>query len=164
MNKYSLILAIGVFLVGCTSSTKESSNEEVVSHDSHSHEHDEHEDPRTKELMAIHDSIMPAMETIMELKKKIALNITQTDSLLAAKSTTALTSRKAAATKVQKQLELADEEMMNWMHQYDADTLDKMDATTATGYISIQKSKIETVRELMSKSIEEAKLFIEKSK
>lgn len=163
MNKYILILTISAFFTSCSTATKESTTDKVHSHDSHDHNHGDHGDPRTKELMAIHDSIMPAMETIMELKQKIALDITQTDSLLAKKTNPELKARKTAAVKLQKELEIADEEMMNWMHQYDADTLDKMDDTGAAAYIATQKSKIASVKELMAKSIHEAKLFLEKS-
>jgi hypothetical protein len=163
MNKYILILTISAFFTSCSTATKESTTDEVHFHDSHDHNHGDHGDPRTKELMAIHDSIMPAMETIMELKQKIALEIIRTDSLLASKPNPELKSRKTAAVKLQKELEIADEEMMHWMHQYDADTLDKMDDNGATAYIATQKSKIASVKELMAKSIREAKLFIEKS-
>lgn len=52
--------------------------------------------------------------------------------------------------------------MMNWMHQYKADTLDKLGEEQAKAYLADQKQKIEIVRGLMVKSINDARALIEK--
>lgn len=117
-------------------------------------------DERTIELMAIHDSIMPSMSTILNLKSKISEDIKTTDSLIAIKSSDLLKSRKALATSIKAKLEKADTEMMGWMHQYKADTLKSLDSTQAAAYIESQKLKIETVRDQMEESIKEAQSFI----
>jgi hypothetical protein len=168
MKKPILCLLISFVMVGCTTHKEDSTTQETSEQDSAAHQHEAHihggTDPRVKEVMAIHDSIMPAMGTIMELKQKIALDIKATDSLLAIKSGTSLKQRKTQGIFIQKQLEKADEEMMGWMHQYHADTLSKLDEKGTMIYLSDQKQKIEAVRELMNRSIADAQSFILKTK
>jgi hypothetical protein len=119
-------------------------------------------DPRVSELMAIHDSIMPAMGTIMNLKKKVSANLFITDSLIAVQSTEALKKQRTDAQDLQTRLDEADRAMMGWMHQYKGDTLKKLDSAQAEAYIADQKQKIVTVRELMENIIAEATLYVQK--
>jgi hypothetical protein len=119
-------------------------------------------DPRVSELMAIHDSIMPAMGTIMNLKKSVSADLLMTDSLIAIKPTDAVKNQKTIAQDIQARLDEADRAMMDWMHQYKGDTLKKLDSAQAEAYIAEQKQKIVIVKELMLKSIEDAKLYISK--
>ena len=49
------------------------------------------------------------------------------------------------------------------MHQYKADTLEKLGDSEATAYIADQKLKIETVRNQMNKSIADARAFLDKN-
>ena len=135
---------------------------EMHEHDANSQDHHISDD-RTKELMAIHDSIMPATETIMKLKSQISAEINKADSLLALKPDKALKTRKAKALEINALLKLADDEMMDWMHQYRADSLEKLDDEQATVYITDQKQKIDAVRNLMKRSIRDAELFIQKN-
>lgn len=156
------ILAL-LILAGCNSENKDSSHSDTTK----THEHSGHGshvagDPRVAEVMAIHDSIMPQMSAIMDLKQKITASLKTTDSLLTVKSTDVLKKRKEEAFALHIQLENADKEMMNWMHQYQADTLEKLGDEKATEYIADQKQKIVTVREKMNKSIREARAFIDK--
>lgn len=151
----NLLSAIGiaVLLSACSSEQKQ---------ESHDHGSDGG-DPRTKELLAVHDSIMPAMSTIMDLKAKISNDIKTTDSLLAVKSDAALKTRRTEAQSLLKSLEEADKSMMDWMHQYKHDTISKLDDAAATAYIADQKGRIDAVRDQMKKSIETAKAYTEKS-
>ena len=152
-------------LAGCNSQQKEASENDSTTQNTHAHAgHNSHEmgDPRVKGVMAIHDSIMPYMSAIVDLKQKITSDLKTTDRLLAVKTTDALKRRKEEAFAMHIQLDKADKEMMNWMHQYKADTLEKLGEEQATVYIADQKQKIESVRDLMKKSITEAKAFIEK--
>ena len=153
------ILAL-FFLAECNSEKQQSTDNET---DHHGHDHGTHGgDPRVAEVMAIHDSIMPSVSKIMDLKQKIIIDLKTTDSLLALKSTGDLKKRKEEAFTLHLQLEKADKEMMNWMHQYKADTLTKLDEKAARTYIEDQKMKIEVVRNLMTKSIKEAQIFTKK--
>jgi len=102
------------------------------------------------------------MGKLMSLKREVSDDIKITDSLMAVKSSDVLKKRKKEALNLNTQLEKADHEMMNWMHQYKADTLAKLNKEQADVYIADQKQKIETVRNLMQKSISDAQLFIQK--
>jgi hypothetical protein len=150
-------------LASCNSEKGQTSDADTATAHTHA-EHDAHHggDPRITEVMAIHDSIMPAMSALMDLKQKISNALKTTDSLLAVKSSAVLQERKEKAFALHTQLDKADKEMMNWMHQYKADTLAKLDEEQAKAYIADQKLKIETVRDRMSKSISDARAFIEK--
>lgn len=159
------ILALLV-LAGCNSENKNSSHTDTTTtHDHSGHDHGSHvaSDPRVAEVMSIHDSIMPQMSAIMDLKQKITANLKTTDSLLAVKSTDALKKRKEEALALYIKLDKADKEMMNWMHQYKADTLEKLGKEEATAYIADQKQKIEAVRNQMNKSITDARAFLDKN-
>ena len=158
MKKYFLAAFSALFLLGCNASKEKENTEES---ENHTHIHDEHKpNELTKGIMATHDSIMPAMGTLMDLKEKISVEMKNTDSLITVKSSDLLKKRKEKALFLHAQLEKADKEMMNWMHQYKADTLDKLDKEQATAYIADQKQKIEAVRDLTRKSISDAEIFI----
>lgn len=158
MKSQILVTLTILCLLACN--TKKEESNKMKSHDAHSQGHGITDD-RTKELMAIHDSIMPAMGKLMDLKKKISNEIKYTDSLTAIKKSKILTDRKEKALQIQTQLEKADEEMMHWMHQYKADSLDKLDEEKAAVYVADQKQKIISVKNLMQKSIGDAQFFIQ---
>jgi hypothetical protein len=110
-------------------------------HDHHHHDHHEHnataqaESPLYKEVMAIHDAVMPEMTTIHNLKK--ALKAAQDDS-----------NTKIVLDHI-KLLNDADEAMMTWM----ADFKTPEDTTAAKAYLTEEKVKIQAVSDLMAKSI-----------
>lgn len=149
-----------IILAGCNSEKQQSTD---IATDHHGHDHGAHGgDPRIAEVMAIHDSIMPSVSKIMDLKQQITADLKTTDSLLALKPTGDLKKRKEDAFALHIQLDKADQGMMNWMHQYKADTLTKLDEQAATAYIADQKTKIEAVKDQMVKSIHDAQVFTEK--
>lgn len=157
MKKYLLIALTICSLYACT---KSSEKEEK------GHEHHKSDDPlndQTKEMLAIHDSIMPGMDKLMNLKKQLKSAIKTTDSLLVLKPGKTLESHKNEAVQLTFQLDSADHAMMGWMHGFKLDTLKKLDKTQAEAYIAGQKKKIESVRDLMNKSIADANKFIEKT-
>ena len=117
-------------------------------------------DPRIAELMAIHDSIMPQMSTIMDLKLKLKNKIAKLDTLNSSKPADGLKAKKKQALAMLTKLEVADNSMMNWMHQYKADTLINLDPEKKTAYLTEQKQKIEIVRDQMKKSISDARELI----
>jgi hypothetical protein len=161
----SNVLAL-FMLAGCNSENKNSTHTDTTNtHDHSVHDHGSHAtgDPQVAEVMAIHDSIMPQMSVIMDLKQKITASLKTTDSLLAVKSTDVLKKQKEAAFALHIQLDKADREMMTWMHQYKADTLEKLGEEDANAYVADQKQKIEVVRNQMNKSIADARAFIDKN-
>jgi hypothetical protein len=119
---------------------------------------------QTTQLLAIHDSIMPHMDKLMDLKKQLKEDVKRTDSLLLLQSGSGLKSHKAEAMLLVSQLDSAGHAMMGWMHGFKMDTLKKLNEAEAGTYIAGQKKDIEAVRNLMNKSIADANRFIEKSK
>lgn len=153
MKKQIIILLFTASLTACNHNENSST---TTDHADHSH----HMDDRTTQMMAIHDSLMPAMGKLMELKKQIDTDMKQTDSLLAIKPDVTLKERRKHALDLNLQLENADQQMMDWMHQYKGDTLQKLDHQAATQYISDQTRKIMQVREVMIKSMSDAQYFL----
>lgn len=110
-------------------------------HDHHHHDQHAHntsvdaESPLYKEVMAIHDAVMPEMTTIHNLKK--ALKAAKDDS-----------NNEIVLDHI-KMLDDADEAMMTWM----ADFKTPEDTTAAKVYLNAEKVKIQAVSDLMAKSI-----------
>lgn len=166
MKKYLIILTVAVLLNACNNPSSDK-KEEHADHGVHAHKeagHADHQDPRTKELMAIHDSIMPRMGTVMDLKQQLKLHVKTLDSLYLIKSDPVLKSQKARALALANQLESADQSMMGWMHQYKADTLQKLGEKQAADYIAAQKVKIVSVRDQTLAGIAGAEDFLRKNK
>lgn len=95
-------------------------------------------------VMAQHDSSMKLMGDIVRLKK--------------------LVNEKAAGNAAGKvltdSLTTADDAMMDWMHQYNGDTLGKLDQTKALDYLNGQKKSIDQVQMRMKKSIADASQYV----
>jgi len=155
--KISVLSILTIFCMLSCNVKKEDSGE------MNGHMHEAHGDERTKALMAIHDSIMPAMETLMSLENQLSQKMKVTDSLLTIKPAATLKDRKNGIANLHSQLEKADKEMMNWMHQYKADSAAKLDHEKADAYVANQTAKIISVRDLMKKSISDAQLFLQKN-
>lgn len=158
MKKYLLAALTITFLYGCNN-TSEKQNDHHAHHDAEFPLSDQ-----TQEMLAIHDSIMPDMDKIMDYKKQIGQDIKKTDSLMAIKSTDILKARKEEAQKLHAELDSADKAMMSWMHGFKFDTLKALDQPKADAYIADQKMKIENVKVLMTKSLTDASQFINKIK
>ncbi len=95
-------------------------------------------------VMAQHDSSMNLMGTIAKLKKQVGEKAAG-----------------AAAGKVLiDSLTVADDAMMDWMQQYNGDTLGKLDQTKALDYLNGQKKSIDQVQLRMKKSIAEASQYV----
>ena len=159
MQKYLLAACAAIVLLSCSGKKEEQKTEE---HAHHGHEETAPGNEQTKAMMAIHDSIMPAMGTVMNLKSRLSAELKSADSLLAIKATDAVKKRKAEALTLHEELEEADKDMMDWMHHYHVDSLAQMDEKNASAYIAEQKKKIEIVRDKMKKSIADAQQFFEK--
>jgi hypothetical protein len=95
-------------------------------------------------VMAQHDSSMNLMGDIAKLKKQVGQKAAG-----------------AAAGKVLiDSLTVADDAMMDWMQQYNGDTLGKLDQTKALNYLNSQKKSIDQVQLRMKKSIAEASQYV----
>ncbi len=147
-----------VSLSFCACSSKPSEEESGSDKQTHA-DHHGHGVPGAEELMAIHDSIMPRMGELMELSEAVRARIDRLDSLKRDNHTSEI----AAARGLVKELDLAGESMMSWMHQYKADTLDKIGATEAKEYLSKQKKSILDVKNSMETSISNARDFLKRT-
>lgn len=102
-------------------------------------------DPLYKEVMVIHDEVMPKMSEIHKLKK----NIKKSD---------------AAATPVAmdliKALDEADEGMMSWMHKFKPPS----DETERSNYLKNELTKVKKVADDINNSIANAKKYLNENK
>lgn len=114
------------------------------------------------EVMQIHDEVMPQMDDIMTLRSKLSKKIMRMDSLqnegVAGNN---LAEERMKATEINQKLNDCDKLMMDWMHAYRGDSAKKLKAADAIIYFENQKSKIIEVKEITSRTIQEAKSFLD---
>ncbi|GAB4032735.1 hypothetical protein [Spirosoma jeollabukense] len=103
-----------------------------------------------KQVLATHDSVMTQMSELMRLKKVVSAQLEKVKDDAARKQ----------GLVVHEQLEGADQLMMDWMHEYNGDTLKKLDQAHGLVYLKDQQTKVNTVREAMRKSLADAKRYI----
>jgi hypothetical protein len=101
------------------------------------------------EVMAIHDEVMPKMDEIMSLKSSL-------DSAIK------VSPDSAKAKQLYSALDVADNQMMDWMENYDSESVKGKSEEEISKYFADQKTKITEVKVLTDKSIEEAKGFLGK--
>lgn len=107
-----------------------------------------------QEVMGIHDKIMPRIGTLMHLKKQLNKKAAQLD------TTRETDKRQAAALQLAiKDLEQADEAMMQWMRTYEDPDLAEGQAK-ALEYLALKKKEILTVKEQMESSETAAKSLL----
>ena len=101
------------------------------------------------EVMAVHDEVMPKMDDIMSLKSSL-------DSAIK------VSPDSAKAKKLYSALDVADNQMMDWMENYDSESVKGKSEEQISKYFADQKTRITEVKVLTVKSIEEAKIFLRK--
>lgn len=99
------------------------------------------------EVMAVHDEVMPKMDDIMSLKSSLDSAIKVSPDSVKAK-------------KLYSALDVADNQMMDWMENYDSESVKGKSEEEISKYFADQKTKITEVKVLTDKSIEEAKGFL----
>lgn len=115
-----------------------------------------------KEVFVIHDEIMPKMGQLMEYKAALSKEIVTVDSLLKIKTIDSLQKRKDDALALSISLEEADKGMMDWMHDYNGDSLKTLSSEEALKAMNAEKTKISTVRDKMLESMSKATQFLKK--
>jgi hypothetical protein len=96
-------------------------------------------------VLGLHDVLMPKTEQIVSLK-------TQLDSL----------STGADSTHVRKlinSLDKADKSMMDWMHQFSIDSLEKMDVSTKVIYLKNQYTQLTDLQKLTDSTLNAAQKY-----
>jgi hypothetical protein len=115
-----------------------------------------------KEVFVIHDEVMPKMGQLMDLKTGLSKEIATIDSLTKISANDSLQKRKEEALALSLALTEADEGMMDWMHNYNGDSLKALSDTEALNAMSAEKTKISAVREKMIAGIKKAEEFLKK--
>jgi hypothetical protein len=112
-----------------------------------------------KEVMDVHDEIMPKMDELMTLKTEAKLKIRNLDSL--SKSDTTLLAQKLPYDSLLISLDEADKAMMDWMHGFDTEMTGK-DENQKLEYLKGEKIKIDWVKNKMTESISKGKNLLKK--
>ncbi len=114
-----------------------------------------------KDVMMIHDAVMPKMGELVALESILQKQIAHHDSLLKiTPNDSALKYLLEQSISLSSQLKQADDAMMDWMHRYRGDSLRKLPPPQAIQALTQEKIKIEQVSDDMLKSIEEAQNFL----
>ncbi|NBB20861.1 hypothetical protein GVN20_15945 [Runella sp. CRIBMP] len=114
-----------------------------------------------KEVMMIHDAVMPKMGELVALENTLRKHISQTDSLLKIKPNDSTLQQALEQYRfLASQLQEADRSMMEWMHDYNGDSLKKLPPSQAIQALTQEKIKIEQVSDDMLKSIEDTQNFL----
>ncbi|RDB03816.1 hypothetical protein [Runella aurantiaca] len=115
-----------------------------------------------KEVFVIHDEVMPKMGQLMELKTGLSKEISAIDSLVKINPNDSLQKRKEEALALSVALNEADQGMMNWMHDYNGDSLKALSGEEAIKAMNAEKTKISAVRDKMLESMAKAEQFLKK--
>ncbi|GAA4404446.1 hypothetical protein GCM10023187_21790 [Nibrella viscosa] len=117
-----------------------------------------------KEVFAIHDEVMPRIDSVMILRKQLTQRIDSLDkagsTAQAASATVRADDEKAQAMRLSQRLKEADSLMMDWMSRYNADTLKQLDQAQALRYLEQEKDKIANVKEKINSSINDARQYL----
>lgn len=117
------------------------------------------------EVFAIHDEVMPKISDILKLRKQLNLRISVLDSLKAGSSgSIALRTdeEREQASRLSRDLTVADSLMTSWMSGYNTDTLTKISTDEAMRYLTAQKEQITDVKSKVNTSIEQARQYLGK--
>lgn len=115
------------------------------------------------QVLTIHDEVMPQMDEIMTLKMKLSKKIVRLDSLQNEGITgNTLAEERMKASDLNQKLNESDKLMMNWMNEYKGDSAKKLQPEQAIQYFENEKKKIDEVKQVTIKSINDAKSFLDK--
>jgi hypothetical protein len=113
------------------------------------------------EVLTIHDEVMPKMDDIMRLQKRLNDKMGHLDSLQQeGVSSTTMAQVRVKATELKQQLSTADSLMMEWMYLYRGDSAKALPAGEALRYFNQQKEKLSQVKEQTNKSIQATEEFL----
>lgn len=117
------------------------------------------------QVFAVHDEVMPKIDDLMKLRKRLRQRITALDSLKSSGSAAATLRTdedKEEARRLVQDLTVADSLMMGWMSHYNGDTLAKLPPDDALRYLSEQKDQITDVKSKITTSLEKTRQFLGK--
>jgi hypothetical protein len=96
-------------------------------------------------VLGLHDDLMGKTEQIVSLKSKLDSLSTEADSVQVKQLISAL--------------EKADNSMMNWMHQFSIDSLDKMEVGAKMIYLQKQYEKLTGLQKLTDSTLHAAQTY-----
>lgn len=112
-------------------------------------------------VMAVHDEVMPQVETMMKLKKQVNAQIAKLDSLEATPTERVRADEEQTQGRlIVRHLTEADSLMFGWMNGYNGDTLKKLPEDDALRYLDGQQKKVDDVKAKIKQSIEQAKTYL----
>ena len=97
--------------------------------------------------MSLHDKLMPQTEQIVQLKGTL-------DSLSYGKDSTHV-------KRLIQSLDKADQSMMDWMHQFSVDSLEKLDVKAKMIYLGKQLGQLKHVEAITDSSLSAAKKYVQ---
>jgi hypothetical protein len=100
-----------------------------------------------EQVMTLHDHLMPQTEQIVQLKGTL-------DSLSHGKDSTHV-------KRLIQSLDKADQSMMDWMHQFSVDSLEKLEVKAKVIYLGKQLSKLKQVESITDSSLSAAKKYVQ---
>lgn len=100
-----------------------------------------------EQVMSLHDKLMPQTEQIVQLKGTL-------DSLSHGKDSTHV-------KRLIQSLDKADQSMMDWMHQFSVDSLEKLDVKAKMLYLSKQLGQLKHVEAITDSSLSAAKKYVQ---
>ncbi len=99
-----------------------------------------------EEVMSLHDQIMPKTENLVSLQSKLDSLGKGADSV--------------HVNKLKRALKQADDSMMDWMHHYSLDSLEKMSIKEKISYLTTQISELRRIEKLTDSTITAAKDYV----
>jgi hypothetical protein len=96
-------------------------------------------------VLGLHDVLMPQTEQIISMKSKLDSLATGADSVHVHKLIGAL--------------DKADQSMMDWMHQFSIDSLDKMEVGAKVIYLKNQYQQLTDLQKLTDSTLHAAKTY-----
>lgn len=118
-------------------------------------------DKAEKDVLAVHDEVMPRIDNIMKLKKQLNGKLTALDSMRGTPTETVrVYEQKAQVRQLVRRLTEADSLMMDWMSRYNGDTLKKLPEADALRYLAEQKQLINNAKTKINQSIEQAQTYL----
>ncbi len=114
-----------------------------------------------KQVLDMHDEVMPRIDDIMKLKKELNGKLTALDSMQGTPTETVrVDEQKAQVRQLVRHLTEADSLMMSWMSLYKGDTLKKLPEADALRYLAGQKQLIDNAKSKINQSIEQAQTYL----
>ena len=100
-----------------------------------------------EQVMSLHDKLMPQTEQIVQLKGTL-------DSFSHGKDSTHV-------NRLIQSLDQADQSMMDWMHQFSVDSLEKLDVKAKVIYLGKQLNQLKQVESITDSSLSAAKKYVQ---